>query len=189
MSRSLACAGLLLLAVALFAAPASADVFHVTLANGTVIDTSSQPQQASWDPDMVLLLTEVGNWVGFPKSEIQSIRAEDPTQGFGVRISDKAIDLGRSPNDLPEQTNRSRQEDLNDRLYALTERMLQQAEQQQNYTVQQFVEPDQTLGIPVGLGGYINSLGNAGFGGGLPVGTPVIQSNPNGSDTTMNPPQ
>src|SRR5262245_21288984 len=84
--------GMLVLAVALLAAPASADVFYVTLTNGSVIETAHQAQQASWDPNMVLLLTESGNWVGFPQGEIQGIRADDPTQGYGVRISNKAID-------------------------------------------------------------------------------------------------
>jgi len=104
MSRFLARVSPLLVALALLAVPASADVYYVTLTNGTVVETARQPQQASWDPNMVLLLTEVGNWVGFPKEEVQSVRAEDPTQGFGIRISDKAIALGRAPNDLPDET-------------------------------------------------------------------------------------
>ncbi|HEX9944720.1 MAG TPA: hypothetical protein VGG03_22150 [Thermoanaerobaculia bacterium] len=187
MSRSLARVGLLLLAVALLAAPASADVFYVTLTNGTVIESAHQPQQASWDPNMVLLLTEVGNWVGFPKDEVESIRAEDPTQGFGVRISDHAIALGWSPNDLPEDTARSAQEQLNDRLLQLTERMLQRAEGQQNYSVQQFVEPNQTQGIPTSVGGYFEGVGSPGFGN-LPVGPPVLEPG-SMSGNEINPPQ
>jgi hypothetical protein len=186
MSRFQARPWLLLLAVALLAAPASADVFYVTLTNGTVIETGHQPQQAAWDPNMILLLTESGNWVGFPQNEIQGIRAEDPTQGYGIRISDKAIDLGQSPNDMPEAGAKNRQEDLNDRLYALTERMMQQAESRQNYSVQQFVNTEQTQGIPSSFGGYFNGVNSSGVGP-LPVSAPVVQG-PTGGET-MNPPQ
>ena len=108
MSRFLSRVRPLLVVLALLAVPASADVYFVTLTNGTVVETARQPQQASWDPNMVLLLTEVGNWVGFPKDEVKNVRAEDPTQGFGIRISDKAIALGRAPNDLPDETRPSR---------------------------------------------------------------------------------
>jgi hypothetical protein len=149
-----------LLVLALFSAPASADVFYVTLTNGTVIETAHQPQQANWDPNMVLLLTESGNWVGFPKEQITGIRAEDPTQGFGIRINDKAIALGVSPNDLPEAKGK---DDVNQRFFDLANRMLDMAEQQQKYSVQQFVEPNQTQGIPSSFAG--NSSGG---GAGVP---------------------
>jgi hypothetical protein len=148
-----------LLVLALFSAPASADVFYVTLTNGTVIETAHQPQQANWDPNMVLLLTESGNWVGFPNEQITGIRAEDPTQGFGIRINDKAIALGVSPNDLPEAKGK---DDVNQRFFDLANRMLDMAEQQQKYSVQQFVEPNQTQGIPSSF------AGNGGGGAGVP---------------------
>jgi len=184
---------LLLLVLALCVIPgvqASAEVFHVTLTNGSVIDTAYQPQQASWDPNMVLLLTETGNWVGFPKDEIDSIQAEDPAQGFGVRISDKAIALGLSPNDLPVPTENGAQQAA-DRYYQLVERALAAAESRQNYSVQQGVSTEQTQGIPVGFGnsgyfdgfngGTFNGLGGGGLGpvapgagtGGLGTGTVV----------------
>src|SRR3954453_23953156 len=117
-----------LFALALVAAPASADVFYVTLTNGSVVETAHQPQQANWDPNMVLLLTEMGNWVGFPKDQIVGIRSENPTQGFGIRINDKAIALGFSPNDLPES--KGGKDDVNQRLLDITNRMLDMAERQ-----------------------------------------------------------
>jgi hypothetical protein len=152
MSRSMVRMWPLLLVAVLFAMPASAEVFRVTLTNGTVLETAYQPQQASWDPNMVLLLTEVGNWVGFQKDEIDTIKAEDPTQGFGIRISDKTIALGQSPNDLPE-ADATGKDQLADRALSLAERQLELAEKQQNYSVQQFVEPGQTQGIPIGAAG------------------------------------
>lgn len=201
MSRSRICLSLLVFALCVMpAVPASAEVFHVTLTNGSVIDTAYQPQQASWDPNMVLLLTDTGNWVGFNKDEIDNIRAEDPAQGFGVRISDKTIALGLSPNDLPapDESGRSPQQAENDRFYALTERALALAEKQQNYSIQQGVSTEQTQGIPVSFGnsGYFdgfngstfNGLGGGGIGGGGGVvpgpaasPDPVTTPNPNGS--------
>jgi len=153
---------LLLLVLALLALPAAADVFHVILKNGSEVETARQPEQASWDPNMVLLLTEVGNWVGFPKDEIESIRAEDPTEGYGVRISDHVIALGWSPNDLPAEAE-SKPGDVNDRMANIAERMLALAERQQGYSVNQGVQAEQTQGIPASFGGYTGGT-TSGFG-------------------------
>ena len=187
----------LLFVLALCAVPASAEVFHVTLTNGTVIDTAYQPQQASWDPNMVLLLTDTGNWAGFHKDEIDNIRAEDPAQGFGVRISDKTIALGLSPNDLPVPVEGGdSQQANNDRFYALTERALALAERQQNYSVQQGVSTEQTQGIPVGFGYFgsgndggstFNGLGG-GFGGNSGGGAGTAVPGPSGSVDPLFPP-
>jgi hypothetical protein len=173
MSRFLARVSPLLVALALLAVPASADVFYVTLTNGTVVETARQPQQASWDPNMVLLLTEVGNWVGFPKEEVQSVRAEDPTQGFGIRISDKAIALGRAPNDLPDET-KTKEELIAERYLELNNRMLDLQEQRQNYSIQQFAEPGSVgAGIPVSYGVGFSGIGNLGGVGSGNINTPA----------------
>lgn len=176
MFRSLTRVWPLLLALALLAVPASADVFYVTLTNGSVIQTAHQPQQASWDPNMVLLLTEVGNWIGVPKDEVQSVRVEDPTQGFGIRISDKAIALGRSPNDLPtnDDSAKSRADQVADRYLALAERQLAIQEERQNYSVRQFVEPGSTGGgIPISYGVGFSPLGGLGGAGTGNINTPT----------------
>ena len=167
---------LFLLVLALCVMPASAEVFHVTLTNGSVIDTAYQPQQASWDPGMVLLMTDTGNWVGFHKDEIESIQAEDPAQGFGVRISDKTIALGLSPNDLPAPTEGDAAQQAADRYYQLVERSMALAERRQNYSIQQGVSTEETQGIPTsfGDGGYFSGFNGGTFnglsGGGLSGG-------------------
>lgn len=166
----------LLLALALSALPAYAQVYHVTLKNGSVIETANRPQQATWDANMVLLLTDMGNWVGFSKDEIAGVRTEDPIQGFGVRINDKVVALGMSPNDLPDA--KGGKDDANQRFLDMTNRMLDMADQQQKYSIQQFVDPNQTQGIPsafagnsyggnTGAGNALGGLGNMGMGGGL----------------------
>jgi hypothetical protein len=178
MSRSRISLSLLVLALCVLVPglPVSAEVFHVTLTNGSVIDTAYQPQQASWDPNMVLLLTDTGNWIGFAKEEIGNISAEDPAQGFGVRISDKAIALGLSPNDLPVPAEGDAAQQANDRYYGLVERAMAMSEKQQNYSIQQGVSTEQTQGIPVGFAdsGYFSGFNGSTFnglsGGGLGSG-------------------
>jgi hypothetical protein len=175
MSRSRISLSLLVLALCVLpVVPVSAEVFHVTLTNGTVVDTAYQPQQASWDPNMVLLLSDTGNWIGFPKDEIDNISAEDAAQGFGVRISDKAIALGTSPNDLPvpDESGKSQQSEAGERYYALVERALAAAEKQQNYSIQQGVSTEQTQGIPTSFGnnGYFEGLNGGGTFNGLSGG-------------------
>jgi hypothetical protein len=157
--RSTSRVWLLVLAVALLAVPATAEVFHITLKNGTTVDSAVQPQQASWEPNMVMLLTEVGNWVGFMKDEIADIKAVDPTAGFGVRISSTAIALGRFTNDLPESAKGASAQES--KYLDLATKALEAADRQQHYSIQQFVEPNQTQGIPAAFAGY---------GGGAPAG-------------------
>ena len=196
MLRSLTRVWPLLLVLALFAVPASADVFYVTLTNGSVITTAHQPQQASWDPNMVLLLTEVGNWIGVPKDQVQGVRAEDPTQGFGIRISDKAIALGRSPNDLPnaDDSTKSKADLAAERYLSIAERQLALEEARRNYSVQQFAEPSASAGIPITT--YTSgSAAVGGLNGFLGGGSPT-EANGAGSATDfgglsspVNPPQ
>lgn len=178
MLRSLTRVWPLLLALALLAVPASADVYYVTLTNGSVIQTAHQPQQASWDPNMVLLMTEVGNWIGVPKDQLQGVRVEDPAQGFGVRISDKAIALGRSPNDLPitDDSAKSRADLMADRYLSLAERQLALEEARRSYTIQQFAEPSASAGMPLinySLGSGVVGGAFGGFSGGSGSGAPT----------------
>jgi hypothetical protein len=167
--RSTSRAWLLVLAFVLLAMPAMAEVFHVTLANGTTVDSSVQPQQASWDPNMVMLMTEVGNWVAFPKEEIADIKIVDPTAGFGIRISSTAIALGRFSNDLPDTAKGNTPEDVNNRYLSLATKALELQEQQQHYSIQQGVSTEQTQGIPAAFAGYGNGGLTAGAVGAMPA--------------------
>ena len=181
-TRSTSRAWLLVLALALLALPATAEVFHVTLVNGNTVDSSLQPQQASWDPNMVMLMTEVGNWVGFPKEEIADIKVVDPTAGFGIRISSTAIALGRFSNDLPDPT-KGPQDDVNSRYLALANRALDLQQQQQHYSIQQGVSTEQTQGIPAAFAGY----GAGGLTPG-PVGLPQQPSTEGSQPVPVQPP-
>jgi len=164
----------LLLVFSLLALPAAAEVYHVTLNNGEVVDTAYQPQEASWDSSMVLLLTEVGNWIGISKADIREVHTETQDSGFGVQIDDNTYELGLTAGDLsPEallaaglieapagaQGNalQDAQLQLMRNMQMQQQQELQRRQAQDNYTVQQFVEPNQTQGIPGSLIG--NSYG------------------------------
>jgi hypothetical protein len=163
-----------LLVLPLLALPVGAEVYHVTLNNGTVVDTAYQPQEASWDPSMVLLLTDVGNWIGVPKADIQEVHTESQEKGFGIRIDDNTYELGLTAGDLspeallaaglvepPAGTTPNPSQDAAMQLLRNIQAQ-QQAESQRRaaqdrYSIQQFVEPSQTQGIPGSLIG--NSYG------------------------------
>jgi hypothetical protein len=150
------------LALALLAAPAAADVFQVKLNNGTVLETVYQPQEASWDSSTVLLLTEVGNWVGVPKAEIESVQNATQKGGFGVRINATTIAIGWAPNDAenpdalaapgqPGSEMDARFQQAIQNLNQTIDDLQSQQDSRQNYSIEQFVEPGQTQGIPGGL--------------------------------------
>lgn len=143
---------LLALAVlALLALPAAAESFEVTLTDGTMFETRYQPQEASWDPSMVLLLTEVGNWIGLPKDSIASVVADLGETGFGTRLNATTISLGPAPNDavIPGQEAAGGPGGApGSQQNALLEAYLRQQQAEQSYSIQQFVEPNQTQGIP-----------------------------------------
>ena len=136
--------------LALLTVPASAEVFTVTLTNGNALETRYQPQEASFDKDMVLLLTEVGNWIGVRREEIESVVSDAESSGFGKVIGKNTVDLGWSANDAADpnaQAQGERDPGLSLAAQAL-QNLYEARQQQQNYTIQQFVQPNQTQGIP-----------------------------------------
>jgi hypothetical protein len=146
---------LLVMVLALAASPALAEVYHVKLKNGTSIDTAYKPQQASWDAGLVLLLTDSGNWVGLPQKDVDSVQTESQIHGFGVALNFDTVAIGWAPNDFPEPTEQNAQ--------SATLQMLQniynQQQAQSKYTIPQFVNTDQTQGIPARFVGYTGSPG------------------------------
>ena len=150
MRRSLACLSLLALTGAM---PAGAEVFFVTLNNGTTFESAYQPQAASWDSSMVLLLTETGNWVGLQQADIKEVRSESQISGYGRAIDSKTFELGFAPNDSLDPSAVS--DDPAEARAQMLEQMLMQQQQEldqrraeESYTIQQFVDPGDTQGIP-----------------------------------------
>ena len=155
MRRSLTLVALL----ALLSLPASAEVFTVTLTNGNTLETQYQPQEAAFDKDMVLLLTEVGNWIGVRRDEIESVVSDAESSGFGNVIGKNTIDLGWAANDAADPNAQpAGQQDPGLSLAAQAlQNLYQQRQEQQNYTIPQFVQPNQTQGIPTNLVGVATS--------------------------------
>ncbi|HEX2644146.1 MAG TPA: hypothetical protein VHU81_14220 [Thermoanaerobaculia bacterium] len=159
MLRSVARVWPLLLAIALtalFALPAKAELFYVTLQNGTVMESRYQPQEASWDRDLVLLMSDVGNWIGIPKDQVEEVRSESQNRGYGMAIDTATILLGFAPNDAADPNadpvqGATQTQDPNSaagRTASALEAINQQRQRDDSYSVQQFVEPNSTQGIP-----------------------------------------
>lgn len=152
MRRSLLC--LSLLSLALPAAPAMAEIYTVTLKTGTVLETAYQPQEASFDRNVVMLMTDVGNWIGVAKDDIESVRSDAEMSGFGKVIDRNTILLGWAANDAadPNAQAADGQAGRTDPALSATAQALQNLYQQrqaeENYSIKQFVNPNETQGIP-----------------------------------------
>lgn len=138
---------------ALVALPVAAETYHVDLKNGQAYETRYPPEEASWDADTLLIVTETGNWIGVKRAAIERIDIETELRGFGKRINATTIFMGRSPNSAPaEEANLTPAERQNQ----LLEQLITQQQTQPDYTMQQFVEPGDlgrgaSGGIPVGF--------------------------------------
>jgi len=141
-----------------FAVPALAESYIVTLTNGEVFESRYQPETASWDSSLVLLLTEYGNWIALEKQQVADVTTDIESKGFGRVIDTNTISLGVLPNDAadPAEQEPPSQTELLQRFIA------QQQQGQPSYTVDQFAEP--------GVAGRT--------GGGLPVGFSQQSSSP-----------
>lgn len=135
-----------LLAVALLAAPAAAELYTVTLANGNTLESRYQPQVAGWDEGTILVLTDVGNWIGLDRTMITDVVTDMEARGFGRQISAMTLELGPAPNDAPVPSD----EPL-DAQAQMLELLRAQNRPVPNYSVPQFVDPDEAAGIPGSL--------------------------------------
>ena len=134
----------LILAVAV-AAPATAAIFTVTLVNDTSFISRYQPMVDPNNENKILLLTEMGNWIALPREIVSDISSESESAGFGLVIDSQTIEVGISANDAPIP---GEEEPLDP-----TAQMLQLMQERQNqapYTLDQFVEPEDSGGIPIG---------------------------------------
>lgn len=153
MRRTLTVIPLLFLPV--LALPAAAEVYTVALKNGGEVITAYQPQEASFDKNMVLLLTEVGNWIGVRKADIESVRSEAEIGGYGRVLSKNTILLGWSANDAAnpddEQAQGGKRNETDTATAQALKDIYNQRQAEQNYTIKQFVRPEDTQGIPARL--------------------------------------
>lgn len=137
--RGVACA----LAVAVFAAPLSAAVFTIQLKNGSTFESRYEPEEASWDAGKVILVDEVGLTIALDRADIEAISSDFESKGYGSMLDSTTMELGWAPNDLAAPVEPGSQDPM-----AQLQQMLGQQQQRPDVTYGQFVEPDQTQGIP-----------------------------------------
>lgn len=137
------------LVVALAAAPAFGAVYNVHLTNGESYETRHPPEEASWDPDVILIHTGTGNWIGLERDQIARVESETDVRGYGRRIDATTIYMGRLANAAPPPGQEGQEQDPQ---LALLQALYDQQQQQQSHTIDQFVDPSDTgQGIPVGF--------------------------------------
>lgn len=83
---------------------AAAETYTVKLKGGGTFLTRHPPQQASWDENMIMVLSDVGNWVALASQDVLSIVSDTNNRGFGKRLDASTIVLGWSANDYDEAT-------------------------------------------------------------------------------------
>ena len=84
------------------AAAAHAEVYTVTLTNGTTFETRYRPIPAEWDENVVMINTDRGNWIGLRTDEIADVTSVAESTGFGYQLDSTTLFVGWSPNDIDE---------------------------------------------------------------------------------------
>ncbi|MEL7060499.1 MAG: hypothetical protein AAGN46_10775 [Acidobacteriota bacterium] len=147
----------ILLVVSLFvctlvAGEAQAQFFTVTMDNGTSFETRYKPIEANWDDDVVLIMTDQGNWTALRKDEITDVSSEAEESGFGYRVDTATLFLGWTPNDLVDDGEGGGEGDGGDggsRYEAFDAPLTEPGVN--DYTLEQFVDPIGGATIPVGI--------------------------------------
>jgi len=139
---------------------AAAETYTVTLDNGNEILTRYQPKVSQPDEEKVMLLTERGNWIAFPRSRVVSVTSNTESRGFGRVINNTTIALGLAPNDAEDQSLVPA-----DPTTALLNMMAaQSAQPERDYSVQQFVNTESA-----GKGGFPANFGTGTANSGKPA--------------------
>ena len=131
------------------AGAAVAETYTVTLASGATMITRHRPQEASWNKDMILVLTDVGNWIAVERGTIAGITSDLNNRGFAKRIDATTIVLGWSANDYDESMAGGAQS------FGPPER---------SYDQNQFVDPEDIGGgFPANMPAFYSNTGSAGM--------------------------
>jgi len=148
---------------------AAAESYTITLHNGNSFHSRYQPQAAPWDAGKILFRTEAGNFISIASAEVESVKSDSENRGFGRVINSTTLMLGAAPNDLPVPPEPGSPEAI----AAAAAAANAPREEAPAYTVNQFVEPGQTQGLP---GGW---MGGSGYGAG-PAASPQPPTTPPG---------
>lgn len=80
---------------------AGAEVYTITLHNGNTFLSKYRPVDASYNPNYIVFMTDVGNTVSLSKDDVADIVSETEARGFGVVIDTTTVLIGELPNDAP----------------------------------------------------------------------------------------
>jgi hypothetical protein len=137
------------LAVAIAAVPVLAESYTLVLKNGNTFQTRYQPEDASWDPEKLTFLDEVGNLIALPKGDVDRITTETENRGFGHVLNSTTVAIGWAPNDAVDPDSEEGKA-----VIAAEDAFAAAAEGAPPiYTQEQFVEPSAATGLPITFGG------------------------------------
>lgn len=88
---------------AMIAMTAHADVYTITLTNGTSFETRYEPVPAEWDENVIMISTDRGNWIGLLSEEVADVTSKAEATGFGYQVNSTTLFMGWSPNDTDEE--------------------------------------------------------------------------------------
>jgi hypothetical protein len=135
--------------------PLEALEYEVRMVNGNIFHTRYEPVVAPFDSTRLMFMTVNGNPITLQRDSVQEVISLTEASGFGKRLDAMTILIGLAPNDNPTPEEQA----------ALESQALAN-DVPTPYSIQQFAEPEQTGGIPLG---FINQttppLGNAGYSG------------------------
>lgn len=136
-------------AFVLVAGTAVAESYTLQLVSGATMLTRHRPQEASWDRNMILVLTDVGNWIAVERGEVASIVSDLNNRGFAKRIDASTVVLGWSANDYDETTAAASAQSF--------------GPPERSYDQNQFVDPEDIGGgFPANMPAYYSGTGGSG---------------------------
>jgi|CXWL01.1.fsa_nt_gi hypothetical protein len=133
---------------AVWAPVVAAETYSVTLASGATLKLLYPLQEAPWDKDTLVYLSEGGNWTGIHRSDVVAVQIETEFKGQGQLIDATTIFMGLAANDSPLPGD-EREVNSTERLL----QVLQELGKPQVINTDQFVEPGAAGGggIPLNL--------------------------------------
>jgi hypothetical protein len=83
------------------AVPADAQAYKVTLKNGNTFISKYEPEDATYDPSKMVIITDVGNRIALAKDDVVAVVLDIENRGFGIMLDTTTIMVGFTANDAP----------------------------------------------------------------------------------------
>ena len=147
---------IVLVLLAVFAMPAAAELFTITLTNGSTFTSRYRPIQSAADEGTLQFLTDTGNWISLEKEIVTSVTAETESRGFGIVIDTQTIALGWDPTSIQQAEESETPEDPTAQLLRYLveqDRAEAAAPAPAPFSNELIVEPSEAGGIPLWMTG------------------------------------